>query len=70
MKWLLNLFRPKPKPRMYPVPGEKKRRIEYKRSHELLFVILIVLISLMSCSPTASLPNGCTYKIHSPKFKK
>lgn len=36
----------------------------------LLFLALVLLIALMSCSPTASLPNGCKYKLIAPKFTK
>jgi len=40
-----------------------------QRNAVLLFISLVALI-MASCSPTASLPNGCKYKIHPPKFTK
>lgn len=65
------LFKKKQPVKLYPVAGEKKRRIEYTQAKDVaLFLLLIILITAMSCSPTASLPNGCTYKINAPKFKK
>jgi hypothetical protein len=36
----------------------------------LLFLALVLLIAFSSCSPTASLPNGCKYKVYAPKFNK
>jgi hypothetical protein len=33
-------------------------------------LLLFMLIAMMGCSPTASLPNGCKYKVYAPKFNK
>lgn len=52
-----------------------KREIEALKPRRFLLAIvfltiLLVLITMASCSPTASLPNGCKYKINAPKFTK
>ena len=74
MKWILKLFSRSKKPRLYPVADEKN--IIYKPKETPIELILSIIaaicfaLAIQSCSPTAQLPNGCTYKLNPPKFTK
>jgi hypothetical protein len=67
-RFFLRLFTKKQKPRLYPVVDEKN--IIYKEAKDCVVLVLLILLVAASCSPTASLPNGCRYKLHAPKFTK
>lgn len=52
----------------------EKRNLPFKAKSTpielLLLIVALICLALASCSPTASLPNGCKYKLIAPKFTK